>query len=243
MSKAPIQIAADEFWAEFVQNIRVMHFIGDISEKTRTSTQQNQYQQAQDYVRMNFEEGTQIMGRRLFGEMSLEFDEDSPGQFLWLSEILNDNNNRPPTFPNVFTPEVVQVLITKIYSAQTTIASTLEEIEPAYNKWLDYEKRVKLMYKGACGLDKEWTTEALSTLSHPEDMYILARRLGQHVSAFKIRLDQLTRAYEAVSRLITVMEMNPTAMLTRYEPEDAPTPQKKGFYSGKRASGFGRKTE
>ena len=237
MSESKVLQDRAEFWKEFTRNIRVMQFLGDINDKIKTPTQIRQFDEARGYVHEHFERGTVVMAETLFGEMQLDFDEDAPGQFHWLAELMHDDTLRPPKFPSVFTPLVVQELIVKIYSAQTTVASTLEEIDPAYRKWLDYENRIKLIYKASCGLDKEWQTEALFQTGYPERMYQLVRRLGEYVLAFKIRLDQLTRAYEAISRIITVMEMNPTEMLTRTGVEERPA-RAEGF-GGKR--GFGQK--
>lgn len=224
------------FWGDFTRHIRTMHFIGDISEKSRTPPQQRQFEESKQFVLDNFDRGARIMGDNLFGEMQLDFDEQAPGQFTWLANLLHDEKLKSPKFPDVFTPDVVQELIVTIYGAQTTIASTLEEIEPAYRKWLDYESRVKLLYKAACGLDKEWQTDALFQTAYSEDIFRLVRRLGEFVATFKLRLEQLTRAYEALSRIITVMEMNPTEALVRKQPEERP-PQSYGF-SGRR--GFGK---
>jgi hypothetical protein len=226
-----------EFWSEFTSKIRIMHFISDITEKNRTTTQIRQLQEARDYVLTNFDKGARMMGEHLFSEMQIQLDEEAPGKFSWLHELIADDNLTSPKFPSVFTPIVVQELIVKIYGAQTTIASTLEEIEPAYRKWLDYENRVKLIYKAACGLDKEWQTDALFMTAYPEDIFVLIRRLGEFVGQFKLRLEQLTRAYEALSRIITVMEMNPTSMMTRKEEQE--TTVKKHSFGGSR--GFGKR--
>lgn len=237
MSEIGYKEEREAFWADFTRNIRVMHFVGDISEKSRTPTQQRQYDEARDFVMDNFDRGAMMMSDNLFGEMRLQFDTDAPGNFSWLAEQLNDDKLRPPKFPEVFSPPIVNELIVKIYGAQTTIAATLEEIEPAHRKWLDFENRIKLLYKAACGLDKEWQTDALFQTAYPEAMYQMVRRLGEYVGAFKLRLDQLMRAYDALSRIITVMEMNPTEMMVRKEPEERPV-QSHGF-SGRR--GFGKR--
>ena len=237
MSESPALKERAEFWKEFTRNIRVMHFLGEINDKVKTPTQMRQYEDARDYVRENFERGSRVMAENLFSEMQMDFDEDAPGQYHWLAQIMNDDNLRSPKFPAIFTPAVVQELIVKIYGAQTTIASTLEEIEPAHRKWMDYENRIKLLYKAACGLDKEWQTDALFQTGYPEEIYQLVRRLGEYVYAFKIRLDQLNRAYEAVSRIVTVMEMNPTEMMVRKEVDERPT--KSEEFRGKR--GFGKR--
>jgi hypothetical protein len=228
----------EAFWREFTRNIRVMQFLGDINDKAKTPAQLRQFDEAREYVRENFDEGVRIMSDSLFAEMRLDFDEMEPGQFSWLASLLHDDSLRAPKFPSVFTPAVVQELIVKIYGAQTTIASTLEEIEPAYRKWLDFEMRIKLLYKAACGLDKEWQTDALFQTSYPEDMFRMVRRLAEYVNTFKLRLEQLNRAYEALSRIITVMEMNPTEMMVRKGEYEEPPTKSYGF-GGKRRSGFG----
>lgn len=225
------------FWADFTRNVRTMHFLGGISEKTRTPTQARQFDDARQAVLDNFDRGSRMMGDNLFAEMQLDFDETAPGQFHWLAQLVNDEKLKSPRFPEVFTPAVVQELIVKIYGAMTTVASTLEEIEPAHRKWLDYESRVKLLYKAACGLDKEWQTDALFQTGYSEDIFRMIRRLGEYVTVFKLRLEQLQRAYDAISRIITVMEMNPAEMLVRKQTDERPA-QSTGF-SGRR--GFGKR--
>lgn len=218
MADDPLQ-RQKEFWQEYTRNVRLMHFLGEKAEKSRTQHEQRQYDEARGYVRDGFESAIHIMSANLFGEIQLDFDEDAPGQFGWLANLMRDESLRCPVFPAVFTPAVVQELIVKIYGAQTTVASTLEEIEPAYRKWLEFEARIKHIHKAACGLDKEWQTEALFQMGYTEDIFRMVRRLGEYVHALKIRLDQLVRGYEALSRIITVMEMNPTEMMTRKSSE------------------------
>lgn len=211
-----------ELLKEFRYCVRTVAFISEIPEKKRTNAHSKELEACQEFVLDNFTQAVEVIYENLLAGINLDLDgmDGTNGKWMWLREILDSPKHKSPKFPEVFTPEAITDLIVDLNSAQVVIASALEEIEPVYDRWCDNERRMQMVYKSSCDLSTEWKAKGLFELDFPEDIYQAKAMLGQYVSAFKHRLSQLERTYDALSRIITVMGMNPTEAMVRKTDHD-----------------------
>lgn len=121
--------------------------------------------------------------------------------FQALDEVLR--GTLVPTLEAVNTVEIDRVL-RELYAAHVTVAGRLEELEPALDRWLKHERKINDVVKAVCGLDKEWQADALVRLVVPGKVYNKIRALETYTAQFKNRQAALDKAYEIVSRLVTL---------------------------------------
>jgi hypothetical protein len=198
---------------EYKQSLHLIVQLGLLSEKQRSSVQQNQYLNALEHLRENIEEFYRLMTEHEF--QSIMFWEHDSEIYGWLDKTLNDDTCKPPRFPEKFTPADLERLIVRVYQAQTTISGVLEEIEPAYKRWLEYEDRCRKIWKAISTIDKEWQAEALFHTVVPPQVWIRIRRISEYVASLKSRMESLNNSQNVLSRLITLFQLTPATPMAR----------------------------
>lgn len=207
-------------------HVGVYAFLQAIPDKQLTSNQRRQMDEAREVVRENYEEFFELMLESEFGEINFEFacqDEQGKKDSLdSLGATLMDERSRCPIIPTELSLDHAGVLLIKINRAETMIRGQYEQIEPAYRKWQDFEKRAMSIMKGICMLEKEWQAESVYQILVPADIYKRIRRMGEYVGQYKHRIETLHNAYEMVSRMITVYTAGQTSDYIPPRGTDAP---------------------
>lgn len=187
------------------------NFISDITEKKRSPIQNERYDSALNLLRDNAEFYFEEMTKTLFADILLEF-EDRSG---WMNGILMESKNKPPTLRQPVTQSSIDMALEEIYEAQTTIAGVIEEIEPTYKRWLEFEDRSEKLFNAICNFKDKWKGESVFQVMVPEEVFRKMRDFGEFVAAFKHRQAGLDKAFEIISRIITVRQMSPLEPHTR----------------------------
>lgn len=198
---------------DYKHSLQLVSQLGLLSEKKRSPAQENQYVNALEHLRENIDDFFKLMTEHEF--QSIMFWSADSEIYSWISQTLDDEACKPPRFPDKFTPADIERLVVKVYQAQTTISGVLEEIEPAYKRWLEYEDRCRKIWKAISCIDKEWQAESLFHTVVPVEVWIRIRRIAEYVASLKMRMDSLTNAQNVLSRLITLFQLTPSAPMSR----------------------------
>lgn len=196
---------------ELKQAVIDFNFISDIAEKKRTPIQVERYDSALNLLRDNAEFYFEDMTKNLFEDILLEF-EDRSG---WMNSILLDGKYKAPALRRPVTQQSIDMALEDIYEAQTTVAGVLEEVEPTYKRWLQFEDRAEKLFNAIGNFKDKWKGESVFQVMMPEDVFRKLRNFGEFVAAFKLRQDALDKAFEIISRMITVRQMSPLEPHTR----------------------------
>jgi malate synthase len=197
-----------------------VNILGETSK--RTPEQDEALREAKDLVRENLEEAFLHVCASEISAIRAELcDAEQSNSFGYYDSVLMDAGTKVPTFPIQVNPQTVTPVLQQIYKAQTTVNGVLEEIEPVYNRWMSYEKRMKEMLKALCAFSTEWRGDALYQTLIPSDVWRRIKTLGEYVESFKRRLDALNKAAELTSRMITLHIEAPTGEMSR---EGSPAP-------------------
>jgi hypothetical protein len=196
------------------------NYINEIPERKRTQEQNDRVVQAADELRENWEDLFVALVGTEMESIEAEFSECARERegviypFGAFDELFQ--KTRVPKVPTPVTKEGVDEAMAHLYQRMTTCYGALEELEPALNRWINYEKRIKMIVKGIHSYDKEWKSDTAFELAYPSEIYRKVRYLAEYTEAFKLRLAALTNAKELLSRLITLHTEAPTGEFTRY---------------------------
>jgi len=205
---------------------RKLGLIAFLNEKPATKRavhEQRQLDELLGEIRENYEEFFTLCTENEFGAIIFDIEDGAEGTnkgvnaewFQHLRRTLEDPLMKPPKFPNPMDGLSLERLVIQVYHAQVVISAQLEEIEPVFSKWQQFEKRTQQLWKAICGFDKEWQAESLYQHMLPQHVSTYMKSMSEYVSAYKIRFDMLDRTQAVLSRLITLYQGTPIEPTTR----------------------------
>lgn len=203
---------------EYKSYLYMVSSIGLLAEKARTATQQAQYLKALDFLRENIEDFYRLMTEQEF--QSIIFFEEDNDVHSWVTRTLSDPYCKVPPIPDKLTPRDIERITLHLFKGQTTLSGILEELEPAYKRWLEHEDRCRKIWKAISCIDKEWQAEALFQIVVPPEIWHRIRKVSETLATVKMRMESLVAAQAVISRIITLFQITPIVPLSR---QDVPT--------------------
>lgn len=199
---------------EMEQALRTVAHLSQTSVRTRTPEQIELLEQAKTFI---FDNGKQFFDEEtkdLYGEIGLRL-EGAP-DYTRVTLGLSNPATQAPRLPMTITDGDFYKLNAQLYGAITTVSGFLETLKPELELLQSYEKRLKGLYALIVQLEKDWQIDVHYQAMQDDKFYRYTMGVRSAVATCELRLAQLQKAQEIISRLQTLhtsipSDVRPTA--------------------------------
>lgn len=194
--------------------LRTIAHLDQVGVRSRTQEQTDALDEAKQFIFLNGKQFYEEETFNMYAEINLRM-EGSPDYNRVLVSLQN-TATQAPKLPMTITDGDFYKLNAQLYGAITTVSGFLEMLKPELDLLTDYEKRLKGLYALIALLEKDWQIEVHFQAMQNDQFYRYTRGVRSAVSACELRLTQLSKAQEIISRLQTLhisipSDVRPTA--------------------------------
>lgn len=161
--------------------------------------------------------------KEIAGELEQYERWDNGGVVLHL-KLLDDvlQKNHVPSLEDGFVNvDNINRVLSELYVAQANVSQKVEELRPILYRWQHYEKKMESVIKGLVDFSTEWKADTVVAAFMVPGVYDKIRMLESYVERFTIRKASLDKAFEIVSRMMTLHIDAPAGEFSRALPPDA----------------------
>lgn len=195
------------------------HYLIELPAKRITEAQTKELEETRVYLMENFQAVVEVCSGMEIGDFLFAFEDldTKVGNQVSYFGVMADEIKKIkiPKMPKQVSPTTITPVIQELYEAQATTYGMLEQLEPALDKWIKYEKRMQLLVKAVTGFTTEWRTEAVGVVVVPAVVQRKVLALAEVVGSLKLKRDALNKAYDMISRLVTLHIEAPAGEMSR----------------------------
>lgn len=194
--------------------LRTIAHLEQTGVRNRTAEQANALEEAKLFIFQNGKQFYEEETFNMYAEINLRIEGGVDYSKIMVS--LGHPATQSPKLPAIITDGEFYRLNAHLYGAITTVSGFLESLKPELDLLTDYEKRFKGIYALITQLEKDWQIDVHYQAMQDDKFYRYTRGVRAAVATCELRLTQLNKAQEIISRLQTLhisipSDVRPTA--------------------------------